>query len=126
MSKNEKEKAPSMVNKKQSRKEKYNQMVYDNWQANREMGKLKFVIKFGVLSWGIGTYVIYWFLMMVLNAITKANAEFSLYQYGFTLIFFIIFGLIYGTILWHKNEKVFTAKFPYGRKTQTQFNRSKG
>ncbi len=114
------EKVSSTQNKKQTRKDKYNQMVYENWQSNREMGKLKFVFKFGVLSWGIGTYVIYWLLMFILNAITKANAEFNLFQFVFTLIFFIVFGLIYGVILWHRNEKIFKTKYPYGRKTQSK------
>lgn len=118
MSKKEKSKAPAPEQGKQTRKDKYNQMVYDNWQANRELGKRKFIIKFGVFSWGIGTYVIYWILMMVLNAVTKANAQFGLYQFAFTLVFFIIFGLIYGTILWYRNEKIFNAKFPYGKKSQ--------
>ncbi len=102
--------------KETNRKKKYNEMVYENWQANRDLGKRKFVIRFGVFSWGIGTFVIYWILMMILNAVTKANAQFTIYQFLMTLAFFMIFGVIYGIILWHRNEKIFNTKYPYGKK----------
>ncbi|MBF4691847.1 YrzE family protein [Fusibacter ferrireducens] len=114
------QKISPMPSKNQTRKDRYNQMVYENWPANRALGKRKFVFKFGALSWGLGTYVIYWIMMMILNLITKSNAAFNLYQFIFTLLLFIVVGSIYGIILWHRNEKIFKTKYPYGRKAQSK------
>lgn len=95
--------------------ERNKQDVLDNWKANREMGKKKYIIKFGVVTWGISTFVIYWILMFVLNAVTKSQGNFTIYQVIISLIFFAIFGAIYGNILWKRNEKIYKEKHPYAK-----------
>lgn len=107
-------------NSKLTRRERYKQLVYENWQANREMGMKRYIIQFGVFSWGVATFVFYWILMFIFNKLLKLETGFSFYQMLFSLLFFVVFGAVYGFILWHRNEKLFNAKYPYGKKNASK------
>ncbi len=91
-------------------------LVLDGWQKNSEQGKLKFSLKFGAFTWGFPTFVIYSVIMVVLNLVLKDSIRYNLFQAVFSLFFFIVFGTIYGMMLWNKNEKLYRNKFPYGKK----------
>lgn len=93
------------------------QLVYDSWQQNRELGKMKFALRFGAYTWGLPTFLVYSVLMMILNAIIKSSVKYDLYQAVFSLFFFIVFGTLYGLYIWKRNERIFTKKYPYGRKS---------
>lgn len=100
---------------KAERQAEYNQMIYDNWQFNREGGRLNFVLKFGVVSWGLFTFVIYWAIMLLLNGLFKMGAPITVQLLLITGVGFVFAGIIYGNVLWNRNEKIFLKKYPYGR-----------
>lgn len=93
----------------------YAQMIYDNWQSNRDKGKLNFILKFGVVSWGFFTYVVYWGIMLLLNILFKAAAPITVPMLVFTGVGFVLAGVVYGHVLWNRNEKIFLKRYPYGK-----------
>lgn len=108
------EEKKSLKEKKQAENE---QLVYDSWQQSRELGKMKFALRFGAYTWGLPTFLVYSVLMMLLNAIIKSSVKYDLYQAAFSLFFFVVFGTLYGLFIWKRNERIFTKKYPYGRKS---------
>mgnify|MGYP001201277052 CR=1 FL=1 len=100
---------------KAERDAEYAAMVYDNWQFNRERGKFQFILKFGVISWGFFTFVIYWGIMLLLNALFKMGAPVTLQLLLITGVGFVLAGIVYGQVLWSRNEKIFLKRYPYGR-----------
>ncbi|MFZ5353505.1 MAG: hypothetical protein ACOZCL_12405 [Bacillota bacterium] len=80
---------------------------FNEWTRMREKGKLRFILKYGVLCWGTLTGI----LTGLLSNIT---------DYGFTIsflstavfwveiigriIFFQIGGILFGLVMWHTNE----------------------
>lgn len=100
---------------KAEKQAEYNQMVYDNWQVNRAKGRMNFVIKFGVISWGFFTFVVYWAIMLLLNGLLKMGAPATPQLLLITGVGFVVAGIVYGNVLWHRNEKIFLKRFPYGR-----------
>lgn len=93
-------------------------MVYENWQFNHEMGRFKYAFRFGAFTWGIPTFFVYTVIMLVMNFFLKESYKYDLYQAVIAFIFFILFGIAYGMVLWNRNEKIFLKKYPYGRKTK--------
>ena len=102
---------------KEKRQAENDQLVYDSWQQSRELGKMKFALRFGAYTWGFPTFLVYSVLMMLLNVIIKSSVKYDLYQAVFSLFFFIVFGTLYGLFIWRRNERIFTKKYPYGRKS---------
>lgn len=102
---------------KEQRKSDNEKMIYDSWPNSRALGKNKFALRFGIITWGLPTFVFYSVLMIVLNAIFKSPFPYDIYQAAISLFFFVFFGTIYGLVIWRRNEKIFLAKFPYGKKT---------
>lgn len=100
---------------KEEREQEYAKMIHENWHANREKGKLQFVLRFGVLSWGGFTYVLYWGITMMLNILLNTGMKISLVAVLFSSIGFLVAGAVYGIILWNRNEKIFLKRYPYGR-----------
>jgi len=109
-------KAEGKKTEKLSKKEQQRKDVLDNWQSNHDMGKRKYILRFGALSWGIGTFTIYWILIFILGKINPSMMAYGSVEIIGSLVFFIIFGFIYGNILWNRNEKIFLEKYPYGKK----------
>lgn len=100
---------------KLEREQEYEKMIHENWKANRDQGKWKFVFKFGVLSWGGFTYVLYWAIVLLLNLVLQTKTPVSLVVVVFSAIGFLVAGAVYGIILWNRNEKIFLKRYPYGR-----------
>jgi len=92
-------------------------LVLDGWQKNSDQGKMKFALRFGAFTWGLPTFAIYSVIMIVLNMIIEDSVKYNIYQAILSLVFFILFGTVYGMTLWKKNEKIYRNKFPYGKKT---------
>lgn len=104
--------------KKQTKAERdaeYAQMVYDSWQTSRDRGKFQFILKFGIVSWGVFTFVIYWAIMLILNSLFKMGAPVTLQLLVLTALGFMVAGVVYGHVLWNRNEKIFLKRYPYGR-----------
>ncbi len=101
--------------KREERKKEYEKNVLENWHTRREGGKWAFVFKFGVLTWGGVTFVLYWLLLSLLNWLTKAPTDGLIYQLITSVAIFIIFGVVYGIVLWTRNEKIYLKKFPYSQ-----------
>jgi hypothetical protein len=91
--------------------------VLDTWQKNSDLGKKKYALRFGAFTWGIPTFLIYSAIMIVFNFFIKEGVRYDLFQAAFALVFFFIFGTVYGMVLWNKNEKLYRKKFPYGKRT---------
>jgi hypothetical protein len=100
-------------NRTQSKKQSQKELVMQKWPEQRKLGRGKYILKFGVLNWGVSTFAIYWLLMMGINAITKNGMAISTYQVAFSFVFFLLFGLAYSTTTWFRNEKIYREKFPY-------------
>ncbi|MDH8676546.1 hypothetical protein QE109_00235 [Fusibacter bizertensis] len=115
---NKKETPTDRDAKKKARDAENDKLVYDTWPQTREQGKLKFTFRFGALTWGFPTFLIYSAIMIILNFFIKESVKYNIMQAAFSLFFFILFGMIYGLFLWKKNEKVFLKKYPYGKKTK--------
>jgi uncharacterized membrane protein YidH (DUF202 family) len=103
------------MTKREIRQQEYEQNIFDNWHTKRDAGKKNFIIKFGVLSWGLSTFGVYWILVFFMEKFTGNDQLLNLGQLLYTLIFFAAFGAVYGWMLWNRNEKIFKKKFPYGR-----------
>lgn len=103
------------MTKREMRQQEYEQNIFENWQSKRESGKKGFILKFGVLTWGLSTFGMYWLLVFIMEKITGNSQAFNLIQLLYTLFFFAVFGAGYGLFLWNRNEKIFKKKFPYGR-----------
>ncbi len=104
------------LEQKRKRQKETERQIFDTWQGSSELGRMKYAMKFGFYTWGIPTFTIYSLIMLVLNALVKTTVRYDLYQAGFALFFFVIFGIGYGMVIWNRNEKIFRSKFPYGKK----------
>lgn len=100
-------------NQKSKRNIAYEKDVIENWGNQREKGKKSFIVKFGILTWGLSTFLLYWLLLTFINWITKSNTPFALGQMILSMIIFLVFGIVYGHILWVRNEKIYLKKYPY-------------
>ncbi|MDK2866067.1 MAG: hypothetical protein PWP51_2045 [Clostridiales bacterium] len=97
------------VTKKQAQKD----VILKTWPEQRKLGRTKYIIKFGVLNWGVSTFAIYWLLMTGINAVTKTNMAITPFQVVFSFTFFLLFGLAFSTTTWFRNEKIYREKYPY-------------
>jgi hypothetical protein len=101
------------LSKREQRNIEQKKAILKTWPDQREMGKKKYIFKFGFLNWGVSTFAIYSIFMMLLNNFTNIGQEYTLYQAVYSFLFFLIFGLFYSNATWNKNEKMFKEKFPY-------------
>ncbi|MBS7528245.1 hypothetical protein KHM83_16270 [Fusibacter paucivorans] len=99
--------------KASTKKETHKETVLKNWPEQRKMGRMKYILKFGITSWGAPTFAIYWLLMTGINAVTKNDMKITPYQLAVSFMFFLLFGLAYSTTTWYRNEKIFREKYPY-------------
>lgn len=90
--------------------------ITEGWADNSNMGKNKYALRFGLLTWGLPTFVLYSVIMLILNLFVKSGMKYDLIQASFALVFFCVFGIFYGRSLWKKNEKIYRNKYPYGKK----------
>jgi len=93
-------------------------IITEGWAENSKKGKMKYALRFGLLTWGIPTFVLYSIIMMILNLFVKSSMRYDLMQATFALFFFMVFGILYGRMLWSKNEKIYRKKYPYGKKSK--------
>ncbi len=117
MVKKEKKSTEDRATKRKQRALENEKLILDGWQKNSDQGKMKFALRFGTFSWGLPTFVIYSVIMIILNLIVEESVKYNIYQALLSLIFFIVFGTVYGMTLWKKNEKIYRNKFPYGKKS---------
>ncbi|GAB6109150.1 hypothetical protein [Fusibacter bizertensis] len=115
---NKKKNQSDQSTKKKDREAENEKLIYDTWPQSREQGKLKFTFKFGALTWGFPTFLIYSAIMIILNFFIKESVKYNIPQALFSLFFFVIFGMVYGLFLWNKNEKIYLKKYPYGKKSK--------
>jgi len=118
MLKKEKLSSKDKAAKRKQRELENEKLVLDGWQKSSEQGKMKYSLKFGAFTWGLPTFVIYSAIMLLLNFVIKDSVKYNIYQALLSLVFFIVFGTLYGMSLWKKNEKIYRNKFPYGKKAK--------
>ncbi|MBE0450687.1 MAG: hypothetical protein IBX70_07560 [Clostridia bacterium] len=103
------------MTKREQRRQDYENQIFENWQIKRDEGKWHFILRFGLLTWGASTFALYWVIMMILGKIGGLGNLFTWFQAIYSFVFFILFGILYGLVLWNRNEKIFKKKYPYGR-----------
>lgn len=103
------------TNKKEKRNQAYEKSIHENWHVQHKKGKWAFVLRFGILTWGVTTFVVYWLLLTVLNWIAKVDQPLISIQTGISFLIFMVFGVGYGLFIWRRNERIYLKKFPYGK-----------
>ena len=101
---------------RERRQRENEQNIFENWQSARNMGMKKYLLRHGVLTWGVSTFIVYWILVAIMNQFNSIKTPMSLPNLIFTFLMFAVFGLIYGALVWRRNERIFKKKYPYGRK----------
>lgn len=99
-------------NKEYSERDK---AVIESWESYRKLGRNKYIFRYGIVSWGLVTWLIYYAINLIVNMI---NPDWAIpldnpFTIGMSIVFFAIGGLIFGIVLWNKNEKVYKKKYPY-------------
>ena len=83
------------------------QKGFEKWERTRSKGKWNFVLKYGVLFWGLGTAVLFsLFIPMV------SRTESFLGILPFALVVFPIGGIVLGVAAWHLSEKAYHKQKP--------------
>ena len=78
------------------------QKRFEKWERTRSKGKWNFVLKYGVLFWGLGTAVLFsLFIPMV------SRTESFLGILPFALVAFPIGGIVLGIVSWQLSEKAY-------------------
>ena len=78
------------------------QKRFEKWERTRSKGKWNFVLKYGVLFWGLGTAVLFsLFIPMV------SRTESFLGILPFALVLFPIGGIVLGVATWYISEKAY-------------------
>ena len=75
---------------------------FEKWEKIREKGKWDYIIKYGVLVWGIGTAIAYSIIMHQINKGTS-----FLVTLGLSLVLFPLGGIAWGYFMWCYMEKAY-------------------
>lgn len=75
------------------------------WTKIRDMGKMKFILKHGVLYWGVTVALLYFFLKLIVEPSDRILL--SLIE---ALVEFSIGGFFVGLFTWNANEKRYQLK----------------
>ena len=102
----------SKVEKTKVKKNKI-ELIIERWPEQRKMGRNKYILKFGVINWGVTTFAIYWIMMTATSYLMDQPQLSTPFQLFISLIFFIIFGITTSTATWYRNERMYNEKFPY-------------
>jgi hypothetical protein len=101
--------------RRQSETERY---VFENWPGLRSMGKGKYIIRHGFLTWGVSTFTVYWILVAIMNRVSEVKTPLTVLNFAFTFFMFAIFGMVYGELIWRRNERIYKRKYPYVKKNK--------
>ena len=74
------------------------------WEKIREKGKNQFIIKFGVIGWGIPTAILWGITMFFVTSGPKTFLKFVIWV-GVALIVFPIGGYFWGLWMWWWSER---------------------
>lgn len=99
--------------KAQSKREAKIDLILEKWPDQRKVGKRNYILKFGIVNWGISTFAIYWILMTVTSYLTDQPQVTSPTQLGVSLLFFIAFGILGSSFVWYRNETFYKERNPY-------------
>lgn len=88
-------------------------------------GKLNYIVKYGILSWGVSVTIIVRIIMGFINYkldLQKVFGNLFTIDTIYTLITFSIFGAIWGRIMWSWLEK--EVKIQEGKKSKKSNNKN--
>lgn len=72
------------------------------WAIIREKGKMRFILIYGVLGWGLGTGILFCLIEWLLEPSFDAKSDIPT-----AIIAFLLGGVGYGWWIWKENEKLF-------------------
>ena len=75
----------------------------ERWAVQKQQGKTKYVLKYGVLAWGIVTAVVITLIKVVINGEALVESFISL-QFLVRLVLFMAGGIVFGHFLWKSNS----------------------
>ncbi len=82
----------------------YSEKAHQRWKKTREMGMLKFILKYGILFFGIPM----WLYLSGFEYFTERNRNLSFWNLLKIYSLFIpVGGIIYGFMTWHFSERRF-------------------
>lgn len=99
--------------KKALKEKELKDSIYKNWGAISKAGKRKYILKFGTLSWAFPTFIIYSIFMFIVTRFMPSAYKYDTPQLLFALIAFMIGGMIYGNLMFNRNERIYRKKYPY-------------
>ena len=89
-----------------------NSIKRERWSQTRELGKQRFILRFGVLQWGITTGVCFWLLRTWREIGSGGYVEQLSSNLGGLVsgvLIFSVVGALFGLITWNNLEKQFLA-----------------
>ncbi|KMK75072.1 hypothetical protein [Alkalihalobacillus pseudalcaliphilus] len=78
------------------------------WSEIREKGPIIYILKDGVLGWGIPTAILYFFFIRILDngfAFSQYFSEGWVWELMMALIIFPLTGLLFGWLMWILGER---------------------
>lgn len=72
------------------------------WEKTRKMGKINYIILYGVLIWGIVAGLSFPFIQWIF-----LKQPLELHRFVMSLIVFQIIGIFVGNALWNKSERMY-------------------
>lgn len=90
-----------------------NDIQIKKWEKTRKLGKVKFVLLYGALIWGVATPILK-------NIFTYYifNTPISSISITIDLIIFPIIGILWGVIIWNITEKKYLSSMPIVKETE--------
>ncbi|MED0685576.1 hypothetical protein [Anoxybacillus ayderensis] len=82
-----------------------------NWEEVRAKGKVNYIIKYGVIGWGMITGLAVG-IFTEINALFEQEYSRFLTSLSISLAVFSVFGILFGQIMWYFGEK----KYNYNKK----------
>ena len=82
-----------------------NNKNYKNWNEVRSKGIINFILKYGIIMWGIPTGIIFSILMLLTNPKIHSLRSFILSTLIILIIFSLFGGLLFGFMMWKISER---------------------
>jgi len=76
-----------------------------NWDKVKSMGMKDFILKYGIIRWGIPTCILYSVLMLLFNSNIHSIRSFIIDVVINLLIFSLLGGSLFGFVMWKLSEK---------------------
>jgi ABC-type multidrug transport system permease subunit len=83
----------------------FNNKNIKNWNEVKSMGMKSFILKYGIMRWGIPTGISYSVLMLLFNSNIHSIRSFIIYVVINLLIFSLLGGSLFGFVMWKLSEK---------------------